>query len=299
MRPFCLIAGDAHPALARQVAELAGASLVPATVGAFADGESRVRIEGGVRDSDLYVVQPTSPPVNERLVTLALIVDAARAAGAARVTAVMPYFGYARQDVRKSAGEPRSAQMAVRILESSGVDGVVALELHSPALESAFRVPLVHLEADEVALALIRGWQIADPMVVSPDAGGLKRAQRYAGALGAGLAVVAKSRPRPDAAVAVAVLGDVRGRHCVIVDDLASTGTTIANAAEALRRAGAASVDAFFVHAVMAPGALQKMKAAGVGRVGSTDSVPGGGDIERTSIAPLLARAISASAGRS
>lgn len=299
MRPLCVIAGDAHPALARQLAELAGASLVPASVGAFADGESRVRIEGDVRDSDVHVVQPTSPPVNERLVTLALIADAARAAGAARVTAVTPYFGYARQDVRKSAGEPRSAQMAVRILESSGVDSVLALELHSPALDSAFRVPLVHLEADEAALPLILAWRLADPVVVSPDAGGLKRAQRYASGLGAALSVVTKSRPAPDAAVARAVLGEVRGRQCLIVDDLASTGTTIANAAEALRRAGAASVHAFFVHAVMAPGALQKMKAAGVGRIGSTDSVAGGGDIERASIAPLLARAISASAGRS
>lgn len=303
MKPPIVIAGDGHPALAREVAGLCAASVVPAAVGAFADGESRVRIESDVSGADLYVVQPTSPPVNERLVTLALIVDAARAAGAARVTAVMPYFGYARQDVRKRSGEPRSAQMAVRILECAGVDRVVALELHSPALDSAFRVPLVHLEADEAALPLIRGWQIADPVVVSPDAGGLKRAQRYAGALGAGLAVVAKSRPRPDAAAAVAVLGAVRGRRCVIVDDLASTGGTVAGAAQALSDAGAASVDAFFVHAVMGPEALQKMKAAGVHRVGATDSVPCspqiGAQIERAAIAPLLARAISAGAGRS
>ena len=299
MRPFIVIAGDAHPALARRVAELAGAKLVPTTVGAFADGESRVHIESDVSGADLYVVQPTSPPANERLMTLALIVDAARAAGAARITAVTPYFGYARQDVRKRSGEPRSAQMAVRILECSGVDSVLALELHSPALESAFRVPLVHLQADEAALPLIRAWQLADPVVISPDAGGLKRAQRYAGALGAGLAVVAKSRPRPDAAVVLALLGEVRGRHCVIVDDLASTGETIANAAQALSRAGAASVQAFFVHAVMGPTALEKMKAAGVRRIGATDSVPGGADIERASVAPLIARAISASAGRS
>ena len=169
---------------------------------AFADGETRVRIEGEVRAADLYIVQPTSPPVNERLVTLALLADAARAAGAARLTAVVPYFGYARQDVRKNAGEPRSAQVAARILECAGIERLVALELHSPSLEAAFRIPLMHLAADEMALPVIKQWRLPALTVVSPDAGGMKRAQRYAGALGAPLAVVAKTRPQPDAAAA-------------------------------------------------------------------------------------------------
>jgi ribose-phosphate pyrophosphokinase len=299
MQAPAVLAGDAHPALARRVAELARARLVPAAVSAFADGETRLRIEGDVRDADLYIVQPTSPPVNERLVALALLADAARAAGAARVTAVVPYFGYARQDVRKVAGEPRSAQVAARILECAGIDRLVALELHSPALEAAFRIPLVHLAADEVVLPVIRAWRLPGLTVVSPDAGGMKRAQRYAGALGAPLAVIAKMRPQPDAATAAAVLGEVRGRQCLIVDDMASTGRTLAAAAEALRAAGAAAVHAFFVHAVMAPGALERIHAAGVQRIAATDSVaPQGESLERVEVAPLLARALGELAGR-
>ena len=303
MSAFCLIAGNAHPALGRRIAEMTGAALVPVALAAFADGETRVRIEGEVAGADLYIVQPTSPPVNEHLVALALIADAARAAGAARLTAVMPYFGYARQDTRKSAGEARSAQLASRILECAGIDRLVAFELHSPALDSAFRIPLVHLEADEVALPLIREWRLPDLTVVSPDAGGLKRAQRYASALGAPLAVIAKTRPRPDAAVALAVLGDVRGRSCLIVDDLASTGGTIAGAAQALHRAAAVAVHAFFVHAVMASTVLEKMRAAGVQRIGATDSVAPvegkeAGMPEVAQIAPLLARAVARLAGR-
>ncbi len=302
MSAFSLIAGDAHPALGRRVAEMTGAALVPTALAAFADGETRVRIEGEVAGADLYIVQPTSPPVNEHLVALALIADAARAAGAARITAVVPYFGYARQDARKSAGEPRSAQMASRILECAGIDRLVALELHSAALDSAFRIPLVHLDADEAALPLIRKWPLQNLAVVSPDAGGLKRAQRYASALGAPIAVVAKTRPQPDAAVALAVLGEVRGRDCVIVDDLASTGATIAGAAQALLRAGAAAVHAFFVHAVMAPAALERMNAAGVRRIAATNSAPSREReterLELVDIAPLLARAVVRLAGR-
>ena len=292
---MALIAGDAHPQLAQDIARLTQASLVPTSVSAFADGETRVRIEGDVQDADLYIVQPTSPPTNERLMTLALIADAARVAGAARVTAVVPYFGYARQDVRKSDGEPRSAQLAARILRTAGIDRLVALELHSAALESAFEIRLVHLQADELVLLVIRGWAIGDLTIVAPDAGGMKRAQRYAAALVAPLAVVAKGRPRPDVAVSVQVLGEVRGRRCLIVDDMASTGRTIVSAACALHDAGAKEVHALFIHAVMAAGALDDICAASVRRIVTTDSVPRHPDprVEVVSIAPLLAHALT------
>ncbi len=290
-----LIAGDAHPQLASRLAREAGASLVPAAVARFADGETRVRIEGDVRDADVYIVQPTSPPVNEHLMGLALLADAARAGGAARVTAVVPYFGYARQDARKLPGEPRSAQLACRLLESAGIERIVALELHSPALDSAFRVPLYHLDADGIALAAIQAWRLAPLAVVAPDAGGLKRAQRYAGTLGAPLAVVTKTRTGADASASLALLGEVRGRNCVIVDDLVSTGGTLAGAAQALLAAGAASVHAFFVHAVMASGALERIAASGVQRLATTDSVAlaARSGLEIVSVAPLLAREIA------
>jgi ribose-phosphate pyrophosphokinase len=231
--------------------------------------------------------------VGERLVTLALLADAARAAGAASVTALLPYFGFARQDVRGASGEPRSAQLAARLLAASGIERVVVLELHSSALESAFPMPVTQLRADDAVLPLLHGRGYT---VVSPDAGGMKRAQRYAVALGAPLAAVAKQRPGTDVAVPLQVLGEVRGASCLLVDDMASTGRTLAGAAQALAAAGASEVHAFFVHAVMAPGALERVRAAGVRRILTTDSVrpvaePG---VEGVPVAPLFAAALRA-----
>jgi ribose-phosphate pyrophosphokinase len=249
-----------------------------------------VRIEHDMRGADVVIVQPLSAPANERLMTLALLAEAARAAEAAHVSAVIPYFAYARQDVRKHPGEPRSAQLAARILAAAGVERVVTLELHSPALESAFPMPVLDLQAEELLLPSARGG-----VIVSPDAGGLKRAQRYAGALGAPLALVAKTRTGPDVAAALQVLGEVRGEACLIVDDMASTGGTIAGAAQALLAAGAREVHAMFVHAVMAPGALERMRGAGVRSIVTTDSVrpvaqPG---VQVVPCAPLFVRALS------
>jgi ribose-phosphate pyrophosphokinase len=292
---LALVTGEAHPRLAQEIARLLETALIPLSVSAFADGETRVSIGGEVADTDLFIVQPTSPPCNERLMSLALIADAARGAGAARITAVLPYYGYARQDVRKNPGEPRSAQLAARMLRCAGIDRAVVLELHSAALESAFEMPLVHVLADEIVVPLVRSWGIADLVIVSPDAGGLKRAQRYASALGAGLAVIAKARHTAEAAVALQILGEVRERPCLIVDDMASTGRTLTAATDALLRAGARQIHALFVHAVMAPGALERICACPLTRIVTTDSVPGALDprVQVVPIAPLLARAIA------
>jgi ribose-phosphate pyrophosphokinase len=297
---LALIAGDAHPRLAEAIASATGITVTPACVSAFADGETRVRIEGEIQDADLYIVQPTSPPTNETLMNLALLADAARGAGASRITAVLPYFGYARQDTRRNPGEPRSGQLAARILRCAGIDRAVVLELHSPALESAFDIPLLHLQADEIMLPDVRGWGIADLVVVSPDAGGLKRAQRYASALRGRLAVIVKSRPGPDAAIAQEILGDVRDRDCLIVDDMASTGQTLVAAAELLARAGAREIHALFIHAIMAPGALERICAGPLRRIVTTDSVPAALDtrVQVISIAPLLARTVGSLARR-
>jgi ribose-phosphate pyrophosphokinase len=293
MSAVAILPGDAHPALAQEIAEQAALPVLAASIGAFADGETRIRIESDVRGLDVVLVQPTSTPTNERLMTLALLADAARCAGAARVRAVIPYFGYARQDVRDLPGAPRSAQLAARLLATAGVQQVIALELHSPALESAFPMPVLHLQADELMLPLLRS---RDLVIVAPDAGGLKRAQRYAMALGTPLAAVAKTRTAADVAVPLAVLGEVHGRDCMIVDDMASTGGTVAGAAEALYAAGARNVNALFIHAVMAPGALERMRGAGVQELISTDGVgplalPG---VRVVATAPLFARVLAA-----
>jgi ribose-phosphate pyrophosphokinase len=296
---MAVLAGDANPGLAREIARLCQAGVIPVTIGAFADGETRIRIDGEVASRDLYIIQPTCAPTNERLMTLALLAEAARSADAARITAVVPYFGYARQDVRKSAGEPRSARLAAGLLGLAGVDRVVALELHSPALESAFDVPVIHVQADEALLPVLRSWEVADLVIIAPDAGGLKRAQRYAAALGSPLAVVVKSRAAPDVAAALQVLGEVRGRTCLIVDDMASTGGTVGGAAQALLQAGARQVDALFVHAVLAPGALGRICAASVRRIVTTDSIVTSSDprVQVVSIAPLLASTLLRLAG--
>lgn len=290
-----LIAGNAHPALARALASALGVPLTAAEVGAFADGETRVRVAQDVRGAAVVLVQPTCPPVNEHLMVLALLADAVRAAGAARVTAVVPYFGYARQERRGGPGDPRSAQVAARLLHAAGIDQLITLDLHAPALESALPMPATLLPADEAFLPRIRAWDAGELVVVSPDAGGLKRAQRYALALGAPLAVVAKERPGADAAVAVQVLGEVAGRVGLLVDDMASTGRTLASAAEALRRAGAAEVRAVFTHAVMAPGAPAVLQAARFAAVLTSDTVPSAPAawLEIVPVAPLLARAVN------
>lgn len=294
MSRLAIIAGDAHPALGREIAAALDTTPIAVSISSFADGETRVRIEGDLRDADVLIVQPTSTPTNERLMTLVLLADAARGMGAKRVTALIPYFGYARQDVRRE-GEPLSARLAASILACAGIERVVALELHSPALESAFPMPLVHLRADDLMLSVIRRWDVPNLVVVAPDAGGLKRAQRYATALDAPLAAVAKHRPEVDTTAALQVLGDVCGCHCLIVDDMASTGNTVAGAARALRHAGANEVHAVFIHAVMAPGALDTMLAAGVSRILTTDSVCGDVDprIERVALAHFLAHAVA------
>lgn len=294
-----LIAGSAHPALAAELARELNVTLDPVEIATFADGETRVHIVPDVRAASVWIVQPTCPPVNDHLMELALMIDAARAAGAARVTAVVPYFGYARQDVRSRRGDPRSAQVVARWLEAVGLDHLVTLDLHTPALESALPMPVTLLHAEEVFLPRIKSWGLEGLVVVAPDAGGFKRAQRYALVLGARLAVIAKDRPRPDAAAPLQVLGDVRDHVCLVVDDMASTGRTLAGAADALRRAGARDVHALFTHAVMAAGAVDRLFDAHFGKILATDSIPFPADpwLERVPIAPLLARTLRACRG--
>lgn len=292
--PLRVVPGSAHPVLAGLIASELGEPLAGVEIGSFADGEVRVCVADDIRGTHAVIVQPTGPPVNDNLMVLALLADAAKAAGALRVTAVVPYFGYARQDRRERVGESRSAQVAAKLLATVGVDHLITLDLHSPALESALPMPATLLGADEVFLPRIAAWGVREPVVVSPDAGGLKRAQRFAAALNAPLAVIAKSRPRADEAAVLHVLGDVKGRAGLVVDDMASTGKTLARAAEALRTAGAREVHAAFTHAVMAPGAADRIRAAGFGNVMTTDSVPvqAPSGFEVVSVAPLLARAI-------
>jgi ribose-phosphate pyrophosphokinase len=292
--PPVLISADAHPQLAAGIAAELRLSLSPAEVATFADGETHVHITADVRNAVVVIVQPTSPPVNDHLVSLALLADAAIAAGAGRIVAVVPYFGYSRQEQRSAVGDARSARLAASFLGMSGIDHLVTLDLHAPALESAFPMPATLLQADELFLPVIEEWGIAGLTIVAPDGGAMKRAQRFAGRLDAGLAVVAKTRTGPDSAAVLGVLGDVRGRECVIVDDMASTGRTLAGAAEALRAAGAAAAHAVFTHPVMAERAIERLLSAPLERLVTSDSIPSPEHprIQTVSVASLLADAI-------
>ena len=292
--PVQVLAGDAHPVLAENLAREMMVPLVSAEIAAFADGEIRVHVSQDVRDAAVFIVQPTCPPVNDHLMVLALLVDAVRAAGAARVIGIVPYFGYGRQEQRSRPGDPRSAQVVGRLLGCVGLDHLVTLDLHAPALESALPMPATLLRAEELFLPRIKSWASRDLVVVTPDAGGLKRAQRFALALDAPLAVITKSRPGPDTATSLQVLGEVENRACLVVDDMASTGRTLVCAANALRQAGAREVHAIFTHAVMAPGAADRLCAAQFGKVLTSDSIPVSAErwLEIVPIAPLVARTV-------
>jgi ribose-phosphate pyrophosphokinase len=294
-----LIAGTAQRAVADDLARELGVALEVAEVAAFADGETRVHLAADVRGAAVFLLQSTGPPVNDNLLTLALLIDAARAAGAAQVTAVVPYFGYARQEQCSRVGDARSAQVAARLLDAVRLDQLVTLDLHAPALESALPMPTTLLQAEEVFLPLVRSWSLNDLVIVGPDAGGLKRAQRYAKALGRRVVVIAKDRPRPDQAEALKALGDVRNCACLLVDDLASTGRTLAGATAALQQAGAREIHALFTHAVMAPGAWERLTAALLGRFVTSDSIPipPHPRLEVVRIAPLLARTVRSFTG--
>jgi ribose-phosphate pyrophosphokinase len=295
-----LVSGNAHPGLAENVARELGMPLVTGDVTSFADGETRVHVAHDVRGAAVFIVQPTCTPVNEHLMVLALLADAVRAAGAAHVIAIVPYFGYARQEQRARSGDARSAQVVSRLLGSVGIDHLVTLDMHAPALESALPMPATLLHAEEVFLPRIKNWNIRDLVVVSPDAGGIKRAQRYALALEAPLVVVTKRRPQADVAVPLAVLGDVKDRVCLIVDDMASTGRTLSGAADVLRQAGAREVRGIFTHAVMAPGAEDRLFGAQFATLLTSDSIPVSGNawLKVVPIAPLLTKTIRRLSGQ-
>lgn len=295
-----IVAGDSHPDLAQAIARAAGLPLVLPTVDSFPDGETRIQVGGDLVDGDFYIVQPLSPPANEHTMRLLLLADALRASGARRVSAVIPYLAYARQDTHRP-GEPRSASLLARMIESAGIARIFVVELHAAALESAFAIPVEHLQADSAMLAGLRQSSL-DPttVVVAPDAGALKRAQRYAEALRTSVVGIAKQRHGADQVVAQHLLGDVRHRPCLVVDDMASTGGTIERATRMLTAAGARSVSALFIHPVMASGALERMFEAGVQQIFTSDTValPAHPKVRQASVAGLLAESLRRVVGR-
>jgi ribose-phosphate pyrophosphokinase len=291
-----LLTGTAHPQLAREIADYIGVPLGDATVSSFPDGETFVKINENVRGRDVYIIQPTCPPTNQNLMELLILVDAARRASAARITAVIPFFGYARQDRKDQPRVPITAKLVANLLVAAGVNRVLTMDLHAQQLQGFFDIPVDHLYALPVLLKYIRAKNLQDLVVVSPDVGGVKMASAYAQTLKAGLAIVVKRRISATETQAEHVIGEVEGKNVLLVDDLTETAGTLAGAAKILRKAGAKDVYAMVSHAVLTQMAGERLRDSEIKELVTTNSVPvpqlEGCSISVCSVAGLLGEGI-------
>jgi ribose-phosphate pyrophosphokinase len=294
-----LFSGNGNPALARAICEYLKLPLGQWRLERFADGEVYCQVLENVRGTDVFVVQPTSPPVNEHLMELLIAVDALKRSSADRITAVLPYYGYARQDRKDKPRVPISAKLVADLLQAAGVDRVLAIDLHAPAIQGFFDLPVDHLLAAPVLLDWIERQRYANLTIVSPDAGGVERARFYAKRLGVELAIIDKRRVEKNVAETMNVIGDVHGRTCAIVDDLVDTAGTLVGATRALLANGATAVMACFTHAVLSGPAMERLERLEIERVVVTDTIPLSQDKARDpkitvlSVAPLLGEAIA------
>lgn len=291
-----LLSGTAHPELAEAISNELDQPLVDADVRRFPDGEIDIKVNEDLRGRDAFVIQPTCPPVNENWIELLLMIDTLKRASAGRITAVMPYYGYARKDRKDEGRVPISAKVVANTLVASGCDRVMTLDMHAAQIQGFFDIPVDHLYARPVLLEAVRKLSIEDPVVVTPDVGGTKMARAYAKRIGADLAIVDKRRISGSEIAIEHVIGEVDGRNVVIVDDMISTGGSIAEAAGVLRKAGAKSIVIAVSHAVLAGPATERLDAAPVDKILVTDTIPRKGPspkaLEIVSVAPLLAKAI-------
>ena len=295
-----IISGTAHPELARDIAASLGLPLSDTTVNTFPDGESFVQIKESIRGTDTFIVQPTCPPTNHNLMELLVMVDAVRRASASRITAVMPFYGYARQDRKDKPRVPITAKLVANLLTSAGVNRVLCMDLHAAQIQGFFEIPVDHLHSVPVLIKHLKQHYVKDLdnlVVVSPDIGGVKNAKSYANILGTKLAIVAKQRISATEVDAHAVIGDVEGKDVLMVDDMTESGGTLCAAAAVLKEHGAARIFAGVSHAVLNEKACARLAASPIERLLTSDSVPmaktfGGDMVDTVSIAPLFAQAI-------
>lgn len=268
-----IVTGTANPALALRICDHLGCKLSPALVDTFSDGEIRIEMSDNVRGDDVYVVQPTCAPVNHNLMELCLMLDALKRASAGRVTAVVPYFGYARQDRKVVPRVPISAKMVADFITVAGVDRVLTIDLHSGQIQGFFDKPVDNLYAAQILLDYIR--RLGDNLiVVSPDAGGTERARAYAKRLGVGLAIVDKRREGPNQAHAMQLIGDVKGKIAVVLDDMIDTAGTMTAAGNLLAEHGAEGVVACATHAVLSGPAVERLISSAFSQIIVTDIIP-------------------------
>src|SRR5215208_6461321 len=293
-----VFSGSAHPLLAREIADYLGISVGQARLRRFPDTEVSFQIDENIRGTDVYIVQPTSAPVDEHLVELMIMIDAFRRSSAARITAVIPYYGYARQDRKDKPRVPISAKLVANVLSAAGTNRVLTMDLHKAQIQAFFDIPVDHLFAAPVIIEYLSRRAYPNLTIVSPDAGGAERARAYAKRLGAELAVIDKRRSEEGPEV-MNVIGDVEGRTCIIQDDIIDTAGTIVKAANALKHNGAERVLACAVHGVLSGPAIERLEKAPIDQVIITNTIPlhsdrakGCGKIKQLSVARLLGQAI-------
>ncbi len=270
-----LFTGNANPALAQEMAAHLGVELGQAEVGRFSDGEVTVEIQQNVRARDVFVVQPTCTPTNENLMELFIMVDALKRASARRITAVIPYYGYARMDRRpRSMRVPISAKVVANMLESVGVERMLTMDLHADQIQGFFDIPVDNIYASPVLLSDLKSKAYADLVVISPDVGGVVRARALAKQLGCDLAIIDKRRPTANVSEVMHVIGEIEGRNCVIMDDMIDTAGTLVKAAEVLKERGARSVYAYCTHPVFSGPAIERISASQIDEVVITNTIP-------------------------
>jgi ribose-phosphate pyrophosphokinase len=295
-----LFTGNANPKLAQEIADYLNMPLGKATVGRFANGEIQVKIEENVRGRNIFLIQPTCDPVNDNLMELLIMIDALKRASAHTITAVVPYYAYAKQEKKTSGREPISAKLVANLITVAGANRVVTIDLHAGAIQGFFDIPLDHL----VALPLLaehftkKEFKNNNTVVVSPDAGGVARARTFAERLSATLAIIFKRRPRPDVSEVIEVVGQVKGKRALLIDDMISTGGTLISAAETLLERGASEVFACGTHPVFAKGAVELLENSPIKELVVTNTIPLSEEAKKSkkiqviSVAPLLGEAI-------
>lgn len=272
---FMIFTGNANPALALQVASLLGIPLGKAQVSKFSDGETTIEINENVRGKDVFVIQPTCAPTNDNLMEIILMVDALKRASAGRITACIPYFGYARQDRRpRSTRVAISARVIANILERIGVSRVVFMDVHADQIQGFFDIPVDNIYASPILLRDLKKKNYKDLLVVSPDIGGVVRARALAKNLHCDLSIIDKRRPRPNLSEVMNIIGDVKDRNCVIMDDMVDTAGTLSQAAEALKDRGAKMVVAYCTHPVLSGPAVKRVTASSLDELVVTDTIP-------------------------
>jgi ribose-phosphate pyrophosphokinase len=298
-RQLCLVTGTSNTRLAKDISEYLGINLFNVEISRFSDGEVRVDVKDSVRGKDVFIVQPTCPPVNENLMELLIMLDAMRRASARRMHVVMPYYGYSRQDKKLSPREPITAKLVANLLEMQGIKRMLVMDLHADSIQGFFNIPVDHLSSMPIIVNYLKHHNLHGPKtcVVSPDVGGVVRARNVAVRINSPLAILSKRRPKPNEAVITEIIGSVEGMKCVMIDDMADTAGTLCKGAEMLMNNGAKEVRAVCSHGLLSGGAVQRIRESVLKELIITDSVPLPPEkrdkkIKVVSVAPLFGEAI-------